>query len=102
MKLESYFRKEISMTLDAPKKEIESRIVRIKMVDDSLVNGQVNILRKPGHDRLSDLVVNNDEPFLVVFDASLYEGNIDNPVRHKTIFINKSHIVFAYPNEDQN
>ncbi|MBU1344501.1 MAG: hypothetical protein KKD66_23045 [Proteobacteria bacterium] len=89
------------MSSQALKKEIESRIVRIKMTDGSLVNGQVNILREPGHDRLSDLVVNNNEPFLVVFDATLYDGKIDNPVKHKTIFINKSHIIFAYPNEDQ-
>lgn len=89
------------MTSPEIKKEIISRIVRIKMTDGSLVNGQVNIKRDPGHDRLSDLVVNNNEPFLVVFDASLYEGKIDNPVKHKTIFINKQHILFAYPNEDQ-
>ncbi len=83
-------------------KEIISRIVRIKMIDGSTVNGQVNIKRDPGHDRLSDLLENTNEPFLVVFDATLNEVGTDkNPIRHKTIFINKNQITFATPDEDQ-
>ncbi|MBU1387764.1 MAG: hypothetical protein KKE62_06105 [Proteobacteria bacterium] len=89
------------MTSPEIKKEILSRIVRIKMTDGSRVNGQVNILRDPGHDRLSDLLENTNEPFVVVFDATLHEVGIENPVRHKTIFINKTQIAFATPDEDQ-
>ncbi len=89
------------MTSPDPKKEIRSRIVRIKMNDGSRVNGQVNIKRDPGHDRLSDLLENNNEPFVVVFDATLDEVGVEKPVKYKTIFINKNQITFATPDEAQ-
>jgi len=80
---------------------INSRIVRIKMIDGTRINGQVNIDREPGHDRVSDLVGTNNDDFLVVFDATLHENGIDNPVKIKTIFVNKDHIQWAIPDDDQ-
>ncbi len=80
-------------------KEIESRLIRIKLIDGSSISGQVNIKREPGHDRLSDLVGSNRENFLVVVNATLHEKSLDNPVRHKTIFVNKDHILYATPED---
>ena len=82
-------------------KETESRIIRIELTNGCSINGQVNIKRRPGHDRLSDLVSADKEEFLVVFDATLYRPELENPVRHKTMFVNKDHILWATPDEDQ-
>ena len=81
--------------------ETESRTIRITLIDGTKINGQVNIKREPGHDRLSDLIATNREPFLVVFQAQVYENALDNPVKLPTIFVNKKHILWATPDENQ-
>ncbi len=87
--------------LDMKDKDMENRIIRLRLVDGTLVNGQVNINRSQGYDRLSDLVADHREPFLIVHNVTVHHGNIDNPVRHKSLFINKNHIVWAEPDDDQ-
>ena len=34
-------------------------------------------------------------------DATLYDKELENPARHKTLFINKTHILWATPEENQ-
>ena len=82
-------------------KEIESRTLRIQLTDGTRVNGQVNINRTSGYDRVSDLINSDRERFLVVFNATLYEKEIDNPVRMKVMFINKDSIMYCTPDETQ-
>ncbi len=82
-------------------KEINSRIIRIKLTDGTKINGQVNINRNPKYDRVSDLVATNNEPFLVVFQAQVYEVGLDTPIKQPTIFVNKQHILWATPDETQ-
>ena len=86
---------------DTMPKEVKERIIRLRLVDGTMANGQININRDQGYDRLSDLIVNNQEPFLVLYNVTVHHGNIDNPIKHKTLFINKNHIVWAEPDEDQ-
>ncbi len=83
-------------------KEMKDRIIRLRLIDGTLVNGQININRDHGYDRLSDLVANYREPFLILFNVTVILGSIDNPVKHKTLFVNKDHIIWAEPDEDQN
>lgn len=80
---------------------VKDRIIRMKLIDGTLVNGQVNINRDHGYDRLSDLVANNREPFLILYNVTVHHGTIDNPVKHKTLFINKDHILWAEPEAGQ-
>ncbi len=85
----------------APKKEINDRIIRIKLVDGSNINGRININKDDGFDRLSDLVNSEQNPFLTVMDASVHDKELETSVRHKTLFINKIHILWATPEENQ-
>lgn len=80
---------------------VNERIIRLKLADGTLVNGQVNINRDHGYDRLSDLVVNYKEPFLILYNVTVHQTTLDNPVKHKTLFVNKRHILWAEPDEDQ-
>ena len=80
---------------------VTERIVRLKLIDGALINGQVNISRDPGYDRLSDLIGDSKECFLVLFNATLYDKAFENPVKHKTLFVNKTHILWIEPDEDQ-
>ena len=82
-------------------REMEIRTIHIKLIDGSKINGQVNINREPGHDRLSDLIETKNEPFLIVFNATTYEDELENRLRHRTLFVNKRHIIWATPDEDQ-
>ena len=81
--------------------EIDSRIIRMVLVDGTQINGQVNIRRKPGHDRVSDLVTSGNEDFLVVYTATMYKSGKDEPIKHPVIFVNKRHILYAAPEEAQ-
>ena len=86
---------------EASIKEIKDRIIRIKLIDGSKVNGRVNINRNAGFNRLSDLVASDLEPFLILIDATVYEEGIENPVKYKTLFVNKIHIIWATPDDSQ-
>lgn len=80
---------------------INNRIVRLRLFDGTLVNGQINISRAKGYDRLSDLVADATEPFLILHHVTVHHGSIDNPVKHKTLFINKHYVLWAEPDDAQ-
>jgi len=81
--------------------EMNSRIIRIKLIDGTSLNGYVNINKEPGYDRLSDMVGSSKENFLVVFNATVYKAELENPSHHEVMFINKRHIIWAAPDDDQ-
>ena len=81
--------------------EINSRSIRIKLIDGSQVNGQINIDREPGYNRLSDLVASSNEPFLILFAVTVFHADSNEPVKYKTLFINKHHIIWASPDSNQ-
>ncbi len=84
-------------------REIESRIIRIKLIDNTLITGQVNLNRESIEEyaRLSDLLTKTDDQFLVLFSAMEMRHDLEQPIRHKTIFINKNHILWAAPESTQ-
>ena len=83
------------------KKDVKERTIKITLVDGSKINGRININRNDGYDRLSDLINSAHEPFLIIVVANIYEGGNDCSVRYKTIFVNKKHILWATPEENE-
>ncbi|MEH0020782.1 MAG: hypothetical protein V6Z89_14090 [Desulfobacter sp.] len=81
--------------------DVKGRIVRLKLVDGTLINGQANIARDPGYDRLSDLVSSANDSFLVLFGVTLYDAGSGIPVKYETLFVNKTHILWVEPEESQ-
>ncbi len=79
---------------------IESRTLHIKLVDGTQIRGEVNLNRGNGYDRLSDLVGDYQENFLTVFNATLHKGDPTAPASYQTILINKTHILYAIPEDD--
>ncbi len=75
---------------------IESRSIQIKLVDGTQINGEVNINRGNGYDRLSDLVGDYRENFLTIFNATLHFSE-DTPLKYKLILVNKNHILYSTP-----
>ncbi len=84
-------------------KKTENRIIRLKLIDKTLITGQINLNRSSinEHDRLSDLLTQNSDQFLVVFAATEMRDDLEQGIKHKTIFINKNHILWATPEEYQ-
>jgi hypothetical protein len=70
--------------------ETDYRVVCIKTIEGSTVQGKVNIAP---NQRVSDLLSLNKGPFLIVVDASYQESE------GKTLFINKDHIVWIEPED---
>lgn len=79
---------------------IESRPLQIKLADGTQIKGEVNLNRGNGYDRLSDLVGDYHENFLTVFNATLHNEHQTAPDSYQTILINKSHILYAIPEDD--
>jgi len=68
----------------------EMRAIVIRTADGSTIRGKVNLGVK---ERVSDLFTKSDTGFVIVTDATLKEGT------GKTLFVNKSHIVWAEPED---
>jgi Family of unknown function (DUF6812) len=66
----------------------EMRNIVIRTADGSTIRGRVNLGVK---ERVSDLFTKSESPFVIVTDATHKEG------AGKTLFVNKSHIVWAEP-----
>lgn len=82
-------------------KKINSRILRLRIIDGSFVIGQVNINRSPGYERVSDVLTQNQERFLVLFQVTVKRSGQQHSERYETLFINRDHIIWAAPDEDQ-
>ncbi len=68
----------------------EMRNIVIRTADGSTIRGKVNLGVK---ERVSDLFTRSESPFVIVTDAHHKEGT------GKTLFVNKSHIVWAEPED---
>jgi len=66
------------------------RMVTIKTIDGSKLQGKVNIAP---NQRVSELFTLQKGPFVVLVDAGF--GDVEG----KTLFINKNHIVWVEPEE---
>jgi len=82
-------------------KDINTRTVRVTLVDGTQITACVNIDREPGYNRLSDLISSDREPFLILMNSTMIKAGFVNPTKHETLFINKDHILWAAPEETQ-
>jgi len=75
----------------------EPREVLVKLIDGSLVRGKVNLYRDEeiSLQRVSEIFTRVQDPFVVVFDATM-EGKVG-----QICFINKSNIIWVSPEEEQ-
>ena len=83
------------MSFKVISRRIDGRKVTIKMVDGSLVQGQVNVY----HDeetvqRVSEIFTKLADPFVVVFDATA-EGKSG-----RVLILNKRNIAWVSPEDD--
>ncbi len=75
---------------------LDPRRVRMKLDDGSVVTGLINLIQRGDEEhRVSDVFVGRGEPFVVVFKAAM--GDMTN----KVIVINKNHIVWIMPEEEE-
>ena len=82
-------------------KDMNTRTIRVTLVDGTRISASVNIDRQPGYSRLSDLISSDREPFLVLMNSSVYKASLDNPEKYETLFVNKDHILWATPEDVQ-
>ncbi len=89
------------LTDSKPISDVQNRFVRIMLIDGTRINGQININRSLGYDRLSDLISSSQEPFLVLSHVVIIKQDMETHSKHETLLINKDHILWAEPDEDQ-
>lgn len=61
----------------------------LKLTDGTIVHGKTNLKK---HNRLSDVLNSESEPFLVLYDAAI------TGKAKATIFVNKAQVVWIKPN----
>ena len=69
---------------------VDYKAVTIRTTDGSTIVGKVNLTNKQ---RVSDLFTQNDRQFLIMVDV------VSRDSAGKILFINKSHIVWAEPED---
>lgn len=73
----------------------EPRGITLKLADGTMVTGLINLIQRGETEhRVSDIFVGRDEPFVVIFKATLGE------MTDQVLVINKSHIVWVLPDEE--
>ena len=85
----------------SPNKETKDRAIKIKLLDGTQATGQVNINRKPQYDRVSDVLATKQEQFLILSDVTIYHAYSAEAEKQQAFFINKAHIIWAKPDENQ-
>lgn len=66
------------------------KLISVKTVDGSVIQGKVNIA---GKKRVSELFTSSDKPFIVMIDVKLKGGLAGK------LFVNKQHIVWVEPKD---
>jgi small nuclear ribonucleoprotein (snRNP)-like protein len=75
-------------------RRLDAREVTIKLVDGSMVKGKINMFHDEGMvQRVSDIFTKVEDPFIVVFDATV-EGKTG-----KVCIVNKRNIVWVSPDD---
>jgi hypothetical protein len=72
------------------KKEIVTGNISLRTVDGSVIRGKINLEDK---ERVSDVLVKGDSPYLIIFGAST------SNVNDKVFIVNKQHIVWVEPED---
>jgi Family of unknown function (DUF6812) len=85
----------VPLSIKVISRRTEGRKVSIKMVDGSLVQGQVNVYHDEGVvQRVSDIFTKLADPFVVVFNATA-EGKSG-----RVLILNKRNIAWVSPEDD--
>jgi hypothetical protein len=83
------------MSVKVITRRVDARKVTIKMVDGSLVQGKINVLRDEEVPlRVSDIFTKLTDPFIVVFDATA-EGKSG-----RVLIVNKLNVAWVSPEDD--
>ena len=73
----------------------EARRLTLKLIDGSIVTGVINLIQRGETEhRVSDIFVAREEPFVVIFKATMGE------MTDQILVINKRHIVWVIPEEE--
>jgi hypothetical protein len=83
------------MSVSIITKELNARMVTIKLVDGSIIHGKVNLHRNDlDINRVSDLFTKVNEPFVVVFDV------VTENETGGVLILNKSNILWVEPGDN--
>jgi len=77
-------------TKGGKKKEIRTGNISLRTVDGSVVRGKINL---EDNERVSDVLVKGESPYLIIFDAST--ANVND----KVFIVNKQHIIWIEPED---
>jgi hypothetical protein len=77
-------------TKNRKKKEIVTGNISLRTVDGSVIRGKINLEDK---ERVSDVLVNGESPYLIIFGAST------SNVNDKVFIVNKQHIIWVEPED---
>lgn len=81
---------------DSVRQETLERKITIKLVDGTVIRGTVNLnCDHSPMDRVSDLLIKGSNPFIVIYGTTV--GGKHNQV----YVVNKRHILWASPTEDE-
>ena len=76
--------------------------IRLKLLDGTQLNGQVDLTRHPGFDRVTDIISNSHDPFLILDRVTIYSSDFQTREKYDVLYINKAQILWIEPKTGRN
>ncbi len=77
--------------------DVQRKFIRLKLIDGTQVNGQVDLSTSPIFDRVSDIISNENDTFITLEQVTIYGTDFQTREKYRTLYINKAHILWVEP-----
>lgn len=77
--------------------DVQRKFIRLKLIDGTQINGQIDLSSSPGFDQVSDIISNQKEAFLTLEQVTIYGTDFQTREKYKVLHVNKVHILWVEP-----
>ncbi len=71
--------------------------IRLKLLDGTQLNGQIDLNRHSGFDKVTDIISNYEDPFLTLDQVTIYGSDFQTREKYNVLLINKTQILWIEP-----
>lgn len=81
--------------------DVQRKFIRLKLIDGTQINGQIDLSSSPGFDRVSDIISNESDTFLTLEQVTIYGTDFQTREKYRVLHINKAHILWVEPEKSR-
>ncbi|MCG8636591.1 MAG: hypothetical protein MI863_22345 [Desulfobacterales bacterium] len=77
------------------------QFIRLKLLDGTQINGQIDLNRHPGYDTVANIISDYEDPFLTLDQVTIYGNDFQTRERYNVLLINKTQILWIEPKNNR-